>query len=51
MEERARAKEKLEKDIRKGFEFIFSQEYQRPLNMPKNSLKPTRKTTGSTIYS
>ncbi len=29
MEERARAGEKLEKEVRKGFELIFSQEYER----------------------
>ena len=29
MEERARAREKLEKDVRKGFELIFSLEYER----------------------
>jgi hypothetical protein len=29
MEERAKVREKLEKDVRKGFEFIFSQEYEK----------------------
>ena len=29
MEERGKVREKLEKDVRKGFEFIFSQEYEK----------------------
>ena len=38
MEERARAREKLEKDVRKGFELIFSLDYERAAQYARKHL-------------
>ena len=38
MEERARAREKLEKDVRKGFELIFSPEFERAAQYARKHL-------------